>query len=207
MDTTGATLIGPQVPALGGLDLIDVHLSAYDVALTAHLVVDADPAVVFAAAKDFDFLTTQAPLVTVLMTARTLPTLLRRRPAPAPATLMLARDADVLPGWVHLGEVPGRELVFGAVGKFWKADIEWHDVASEQFADFDEPGWGKIACHLMVRPDGPGRSILSYECRTATTDPGSRARMARYWWLIRPFVSYILRAVVRTIQSNVDDRN
>ena len=67
-----------------------------------------------------------------------------------------------------------------------------------------EPGWGKIACHLLVRPDGPGRSILSYECRTATTDPVSRAQMARYWWLIRPFVAYVLRAVLRTIRGNVD---
>lgn len=203
MDGTGTTLTGPEVPALGGLDLIDVHLPAYDVALTEHLVLDADPTVVFAAARDFDFLTTDASLVTALMTARALPGLLRRRPAPAPASLMLARDADALPGWVQLGEVPGRELVFGAVGKFWQADIEWHDVTREEFVGFEAPGWGKIACHLMVRPDGPGRSVLSYECRTATTDPGSRARMARYWWLIRPFVAYILRAVVRTIQTNV----
>ena len=105
---------------------------------------------------------------------------------------------------MNLGEVPGREIVFGAVGTFWRADIEWHDVPAEEFAAFAEPGWGKIACHLLVRPDGPGRSILTYECRTATTDLTSRARMSRYWWLIRPFVAYILRAVLRTIRANVD---
>jgi hypothetical protein len=117
---------------------------------------------------------------------------------------MLARDPGALPGWLLLDEAPGREVVFGAVGTFWKADIEWRDLAADQFADFAEPGWGKIACHLLVRPDGPGRSILSYECRTATTDPVSRAQMSRYWWLIRPFVGYVLRAVLRTIGANVD---
>jgi hypothetical protein len=30
--------------------------------------------------------------------------------------------------------------------------------------------------------------------------------MARYWWLIRPFVAYILRAVLRTIRANVEKR-
>jgi hypothetical protein len=122
-----------------------------------------------------------------------------------PQTLVLAKDHGSLPGWLLLGEVPDREVVFGAVGTFWKADIEWkEDVAADQFATFAEPGWGKVACHLLVRPDGPGRSILSYECRTATTDPVSHARMSRYWWLIRTFVSYVLRAVLRTIRGNVD---
>ena len=117
---------------------------------------------------------------------------------------MLARDSGALPGWLVLGEVPGREVVFGAVGTFWKPNITWHELTAHQFAGFEEPGWGKIACHLMVRPDGPGRSILSYECRTATTDLTSRAQMSRYWWLIRPFVAYVLRAVLRTIRANAD---
>jgi hypothetical protein len=28
--------------------------------------------------------------------------------------------------------------------------------------------------------------------------------MSRYWWLIRPFVAYVLRAVVSTIRRNVN---
>jgi hypothetical protein len=186
------------------MDLLDVHLPTYDVVLTEHLVIEADAEVVFEAAKNFDFMTTESPLVTALMTARSVPSRLLGHPATAPQTLMLARDSGAVPGWLVLGEVPGREVVFGAVGTFWKADIEWHALAADQFATFEEPGWGKIACHLLVRPDGPARSILSYECRTATTDQASRARMSRYWWLIRPFVAYILRAVVRTIRRNVD---
>ncbi len=151
-------------------------------------------------------MTTRSLLVTALMTARSVPSRLLGRPVVTPQSLMLARDSGVVPGWVVLGEVPGREVVFGAVGTFWKPDIEWHDLAANQFAAFAEPGWGKIACHLLVRPDGLDRSILSYECRTATTDPASRAKMARYWWLIRPFVAYVLRAVLRTVRGNAEAR-
>ncbi|MDQ1358396.1 MAG: hypothetical protein QOG44_2769 [Acidimicrobiaceae bacterium] len=96
----------------------------------------------------------------------------------------------------------GREVVFGAIGKFWKADIEWRDVPVERFAMFQEPGWGKIACHLLVRPDGPDRAMLTYECRTGTTDSGARRMLARYWWLIRPFVGHIMRATLRTISAD-----
>ncbi|WP_297739279.1 hypothetical protein [Nocardioides sp.] len=197
------TLVISEVPPRDTLDLLDAHLPTYDVVLTEHLVVDADTVTVFAAAKNFDFMTTQSLLVTAMMTARGLPSRLTGRPVATPPSLMLARDPGALPGWLLLGEVPGREVVFGAVGTFWKPDIQWHDIAAEQFASFDEPGWGKIACHLLVRPDGPNRSILSYECRTATTDPVSRAQMSRYWWLIRPFVAYVLRAVIRTIRNDV----
>ena len=198
------SVVGSRVPAEETLDLLDIYLPAYDVALTEHLVVEAAPEVVFAAAKGFDFLTTDAKPVTALMTLRTVPSRLRGRPVATPERMMLATHASALPGWVNLGELPNRELAFGAVGKFWKSDIEWHDVPAEEFAAFAEPGWGKIGCHLLVRPDGHGRSILSYECRTATTDLTSRAQMSRYWWLIRPFVAYILRAVLRTIRGNVE---
>lgn len=190
--------------ALETLHLLDRQLPAYDVVLTEHVVIDAATQVVFEAAKNFDFMTTRSPLVFALMTARGAPGRVRGHRATAPPSLMLARDSGVLPGWLLLGEIAGREIVFGAVGTFWKPDIEWHDVTAEEFADFSEPGWGKIACHLLVRPAGAGRSILSYECRTATTDAASKARMSRYWWLIRPVVAYILRAVLRTIRANVD---
>ena len=204
VDDMVTTLVSRKVPPLETLDLLDAHLPAYDVVLTEHLVIDADTGTVFEAAKNFDFMTTRSLLVTALMTARSVPSRVLGRPVVTPLELMLARDSGALPGWLVIGEVPGREVVFGAVGKFWKPDIEWHDLAADQFATFEEPGWGKIACHLLVRPDGPDRSILSYECRTATTDTASRRNMARYWWLIRPFVGYILRAVLRTIRANAE---
>jgi hypothetical protein len=84
----------------------------------------------------------------------------------------------------------------------WQPNIEWHDVPAGQFAGFAEPGWGKIACHFLIRSGGPGRAVVSYECRTATTDPGARSSMARYWWIIRLFVGHIMRATLRTIRAN-----
>jgi hypothetical protein len=204
VNDTVTTLVSNEIPQAQTRDLLDEHLPSYDVVLTEHLVIHAGTAEVFDAAKNFDFMTTRSPLVTALMTARSVPSRLLGRPLATPQTLMLARDSGALPGWLLLGEIPGREVVFGAVGTFWKPDIEWHELSAGQFATFAEPGWGKIACHLLVRPDGLDRSILSYECRTATTDPVSQAQMSRYWWLIRPFVAHVLRAVLRTIRGNVD---
>src|SRR6476659_9588257 len=186
--------------------VLDEALPVYDMVLTEHRVVEAEVATLFATARDFDFMTVRSPLVTAMMTARALPSRLRGKAPDAPTRLRLASEPGALPGWLILGQVPGRELAFGAIGRFWTADIEWRPVEPADFAAFDEPGWGKIACHLLVRPDGPGRSVLSYECRAAPWAGRARADMARYWWLIRPFAAHILRAVVRTIASNAESR-
>jgi hypothetical protein len=57
-----------------------------------------------------------------------------------------------------------------------------------------------------VQPVGPavrsGRTLLTNECRTATTDPVSRRRFARYWWVIRPFVGHIMRTTVAEIGAD-----
>jgi hypothetical protein len=134
---------------------------------------------------------------------RSLPERLGRRQTARPARLILA-EGDPLPGWVLLGEVRGKELAFGAVGKFWQGRIEWRDVASSAFAGFAEPGYGKIACDFRVQPCGTNRTLLTYECRTATTSDDARTKFARYWNLVRPFVGYIMRATVRTVRRNAE---
>ena len=108
-----------------------------------------------------------------------------------------------LPGWMGLGEDPPREIAFGAIGKYWQLDITWLDPVpktAEEFAAFDEPGWGKIAANLSVRPYGEGRSLLSYEARTAMTDVDSRTKFGRYWTVVSPFVGVIMRATLQSVK-------
>lgn len=183
--------------------IIDLQLPRYDVALAAHKAVDADPATTFAAAGKLDFLTVRTPLLTAAMWVRGLPDRLRRRTR-APLDKLTLAGGVGLPGWLSLGVREDSEVAFGAVGKFWQPNIEWRDVPLAGFAGFGEPGWGKIACNFTVRPYGPGGTLLTYECRTATTDAVSRRRFARYWWLIRPFVAHIMRATVATVAANAE---
>jgi hypothetical protein len=185
--------------------IIDEQLPRYDTVIAAHRVVDADPHTTWQAARDLDFLSVHTPLLDTAMWARGLPARLRGQPQPRPPRLRLGAG-DPLPGWLVLGERADAEIAFGAVGKFWQGTIEWKDVPLAQFAAFHEPGFGRIACNLSVRPYGTGRALLTYECRTATTDPVSRRRFARYWWVIRPFVGHIMRATVAHIGAEAGRR-
>jgi hypothetical protein len=183
--------------------IIDRELPAFDVVIVESIVVDADVATTYEAARSLDFMRVRTPLLAAAFWVRGLPERLGRTRATPPKRLVLAKG-DPLPGWLVLGEQPGVELAFGAVGKFWQGKIEWRDVALEDFARFDEAGFGKIACDLRVRPCGDEHTLLSYECRTATTSADAQRHFARYWWLIRPFVAYIMRATLRTIQRDAE---
>jgi hypothetical protein len=197
-----------QVAAATAVDptrlLLDELAGSADTSIAAHTIVDATPEDTFRAAKSLDLLQVRTPLLTASFWVRALPARLLGRDGPElPGPLTLERDLGI-PGWMKLGERPGREIDFGAVGVFWEPVIRWNlDVTASQFATFDEPGWGKIACSYSVADYGR-RSLLTYECRTTITDDDSRAKFDRYWWLVRPFVQHVMRATVRTIAADAE---
>jgi hypothetical protein len=178
--------------------LLDEVMPEYDTVITVHRVVAAEPAVVLRAARALDLLSVRTPLLDVSMWLRGLPARLTGRAVPVPPRLVLADGG--LPGWSVLAE-SGDEFVFGAVGRFWQPVIRWRDVDPVDFPAFAEPGWGKIAANFSVRTYGRG-TLLSYECRTRTTDTLSRKQFRRYWGLVRPFVAHILTATTATIDAD-----
>ncbi|MFI5589515.1 nitroreductase/quinone reductase family protein [Amycolatopsis sp. NPDC051758] len=192
--------------------LIDRFLPRFDVTLIEHVVADADIAETWRALRDLDVLRVHSPLMDAAMRARGVPEALARRfrgaaPAEPPAELKLFGGKVALPGWLPLGETPGREVVLGAVGRFWQPDIQWYDVGAmtpAEFTAFAEPGWGRIAAGFSLRPYGPARTLVTYEARTATADPASARRFARYWWLVRPFVRVVMQAALRTIRQDAE---
>ena len=183
--------------------ILDEQLPAFDVTIAVHHVVAADPRTTWQAARDLDFLSVHTPLTDLSFWLRGLPARLRREPPPPLTSLRPGQDGG-LPGWLSLGEQEGYEIAFGAVGTFWQSSITWHDVPRAEFAGFAEPGYGKIGCNFTVRPYGAGRTLLTYECRVATTDQVSRRKFARYWRLIRPFVAHIMRATAGTIAADAE---
>ena len=188
--------------------VIDQMLPDADVEIAEHRIIDADPARTYEAARAVDFLTVRTPLLDASMWVRGVPARLKGEPEPEIGSMRLADALDGgdmgLPGWLILGEERGRELAFGAVGRFWQPDIEWREVPVEQFREFDEPGWGKIAANFSVLPYGEHRTLLSYACRVGTTDAESGRRFGRYWRLIRPFVGHIFRATLATIAADAE---
>jgi hypothetical protein len=196
--------------------LIDRAIPRFDFTRVEHVVVGADPETTFAAVRRLDFLRVHSPLMDAAMWVRGVPDRVARatgwRTEPVLDVPSLKLDGmlageDALPGWMSLGEDPPREIAFGAIGKFWQLDISWLEpmpTTQDEFAAFDDPGWGKIAANLSVRPYGDGRSLLSYEARTVMTDEESRTKFGRYWTVVGPFVGVIMRAALQAVKVDAE---
>lgn len=185
------------------LMILDELMPLCDLAIAEHRIVDADPGSTYRAACDLDFAAVHTPLLDLAFFARSVPARLRGRNVPPPPQVRLSGGADGgLPGWMLLGQRPGQEIAFGAVGVFWRGEIRWRNVPAEAFTAFTEPGNGKVVCNFSVRPYGVGRSLLSYECRVTATDSRSRQAVNRYWLVIRPFVGHIMRAALAAVADD-----
>lgn len=105
---------------------------------------------------------------------------------------MRLADMPTTGEWVRLGDVPDREVDFGAAGRFWAPPMEWLELDAADFAGFDRSGYAKIGCALVVMPYGATRSLVTYEARTLATDEHARVGFRRYWRVVAPFVGVVL---------------
>lgn len=103
-------------------------------------------------------------------------------------------------GLMVIHEQAGREVVIGAVGKFWHFDIPFAEIEPDEFREFRQPGWGKLAWSITVEPYKNGSSI-SFELRTTATDEISWGRLSAYYRFIGIF-SHLIRT---SVMSQLED--
>jgi hypothetical protein len=187
--------------------LIDDVLPTFDVTRVDTIVVTASADDVYRAALELDLVQVarDKALVSLLFAVRSVPDRLmhalgRQQAPPAPQSMRLG-DLPVEGEWIRLAENPGREIVFGAAGRFWNGPIQWQQTTPQTFAAFDSPDSARIAANLAVHPYAPDRVLLTYEARTAATDEHARRGIERYWRLLSPFVGLVMRAVLHAIKQ------
>ena len=86
-------------------------------------------------------------------------------------------------GFKILFEDPGKEVVVGSIGQYWHLKMVFAEFDHISFADFKDPGWGKIAWAITVEPYKKG-STISFELRISATDEDSWKSFKNYYHLI-----------------------
>lgn len=192
----------PRPPASGDADqLLDRFMPVYEVVERHQARVEAPAHVTLAVAREMDLF--HLPVVRALIKAREI--LLGARGEADDRPRGLLAEAEAL-GWCLLAEVPGREVVVGAVTRPWEADVTFRTVAADVFAAFDEPGYVKIVWTLRADPLAPQASTFRTETRAAATDRGARARFRRYWALFAPGI-WLIRAIsLAPLQAEAERR-
>ena len=109
-------------------------------------------------------------------------------------------------GWGPLAEIPGREIVMGAVTQPWTPNVVFHALPPDEFARFFEPGWVKIAWTLRADPVGPAESIVRTQTRAAATDPVARSKFRWYWARFSPGILVIRHALLGPAKREAERR-
>ena len=181
--------------------LLDRFIPEYDVVERHHVRVAAPPAITLAAAAELEL--DQSALIRAIFRARELVL----RSAPDTQTRPRGLRAQMMSlGWGVLAEVPGREVVFGAVTQPWHADVVFRAVPPETFAAFHDPDYVKIVWTLRAEPVGTSASIFHTETRVATTDAAARSKFRWYWARFSPGIILIRRAILRGLKTEAERR-
>jgi hypothetical protein len=107
-------------------------------------------------------------------------------------------------GWVVLAEVPGHEIVMGAVTRPWEANVVFRGIPSEHFAAFDEPDYVKIVWTLRADAAGSNRSIALTETRAIATDTSARRKFRWYWARFSPGIILIRSIAQRLVKREAE---
>jgi hypothetical protein len=118
-----------------------------------------------------------------------------------PTGLLAATQAM---GWGKLAEIPGREIVMGAVTQPWTSNVTFHALEPEHFASFCEPGYVKIAWTLRADPIVGGRSIFRTETRVIATDPLARRKFRTYWSFLSPGIVLIRHLMLCQLKQQAE---
>lgn len=171
------------------------------------VVVDASPEGTFNAIKDLT-VAELSPLIFWMLNLRTLPAKLVGKLAPATPHSGPFLDQLYQGGFIPLAEDPGKEIVFGLIGQFWKLDggREPSVHSPETFLTFEDPAFAKVAANLAVTVDEQGRTHCSTETRIHVPDSKTRRKFANYWRIISMGSAFIRILWLKAIKRKAERR-
>lgn len=176
-------------PAGDAARLIDRVLPRPDFKATHARRIDADPARVFSAVRELDL--RGVPSIRILFALRGI------------SSRRLTLDGAFDMGFALLAEDPGREMVLGLIGRPWTLRGGVRRFAAEEFSEWSEPGFAKVAWNFEVHPMGSGACVTT-ETRIVCTDRVSSRRFARYWRVARPFSALVRRRMLAVIARRTE---
>jgi hypothetical protein len=181
--------------------LLDRFMPTYEIVERHHIRVAAPAAVTLDVARDVDL--QASPVVRTIIRAREV--LLGATPDERRHPCGLLKEVQGL-GWGVLADVPGREVVVGAVTRPWEANVTFCALPPDQFAAFDKSGYVKIAWTIRADPISDTESVFRTETRAIATDPDARIRFRRYWSFLSPGILVIRWAILGPVKAKAERR-
>ena len=181
--------------------LLDRFLPQYEIVERHQIRVAAPAATTLDIARDIDL--QGSPVVRTIFRAREV--ILGATPGERRPPRGLLAEMQSL-GWRVLADVPGREMVMGAVTRPWEANVTFRALPPDQFAAFNEAGYVKIVWTIRADAISATESIFRTETRAVATDPDARTRFRRYWSFLSPGIIVIRWALLGPVKKEAERR-
>ena len=182
--------------------LIDSFAPNPDAVETHRIAINASPDVVYRALWTADL--GRSLIIKFLLALRSLPEFTlhpcQRLPQDRKIRLQTLIDA----GFGVLAEQPGKEIVLGVTGRFWRP---MGNLSPFNRADFDAPvaqGLARAVWNFHVAVDND-QAVLSTETRVTCGDSRSRQKFRAYWFFVRPFSGLIRRIMLKNVRNAAVD--
>lgn len=178
--------------------LIDSFAPNPDAVETHRIHINAPPDVVYRALWTADL--GSSLVIKFLLALRSLPEFILHpyRSLPRDRRITLQRLIDA--GFGVLAEQPGKEIVLGVSGRFWRPT---GNLSTFNRADFDAPvpaGLARAVWNFHVA-GVDDQTTLSTETRIICGDRSSRRKFRAYWFFVRPFSGLIRRLMLRAVRQ------
>ncbi len=110
-------------------------------------------------------------------------------------------------GFAILADEPGREIVLGVIGRFWR--LRQRSIrrigSPAEFTAFAEPGFARAAMNFLIEPtDGAGACRVTTETRITATDARARRAFRAYWTVVHPGSAFIRRMWLRALKRRAE---
>ena len=170
--------------------------------------VNAPPEKVFTAIKELTA-SELSPLIFWMLNLRELPGRLLGKTKPGNFHAGPFLDQLYEEGFIPLGELPSKELVFGLIGQFWKLagddELPTPVTTPEDFLSFANPEYAKVAANLIVtKIDGSEKTLCSTETRVYLPNQKTRKKFAFYWRIISMGSGWIRVLWLRAIKHKAE---
>jgi hypothetical protein len=142
-----------------------------------------------------------SPIIKSLMALRSLPGIDSNPKRLRHLTRQITLQTIIEGGFGQLAEEPGREVVLGVVGQFWRPAGNILPFSEEMFRGPVQPGLARGVWNFAVQEVGKGRTVLSTETRVVCGDAASRLKFRAYWTVVRPFSGLIRVIMLRAVKK------
>ena len=178
--------------------LIDSFAPNPDAVEIHFIEINASPEVVYRALWTTDL--GGSLIIKFLLALRSLPKFIAHPRQPLPQDRRVTLQTLIDAGFGVLAEQPGKEVVLGVSGKFWRPT---GNLSPFNRADFDAAlpaGLSRAVWNFHVEGVND-QTILSTETRVTCADARSRRKFRAYWFFVRPFSGLIRRIMLRRVRQ------